>query len=65
MAKPKGTGELWGSYEKEDGTSAREREVANLLKKGGFTQTEIAEKLGLSRQRVSQIKKKVEEKGLV
>lgn len=64
MAKAKGTGKAWGSYgwgEGKSGLTTREKEVAKLLKKK-MPQSEIADKLGISRQRVSQIKKKVEEK---
>lgn len=64
MAKAKGTGTEWGTYEKKDGTSAQERRVAKLLKKGK-SQAEIARTLGISRQRVGQLKKSVEEKGLI
>lgn len=73
MAKPKGTGEPWGDYgkevlrqsrSKEVKTSRNERLVADLLK-GGVTQAEVARRLGLSRQRVGQLKKSVTEKGLI
>ena len=64
MAKPKGTGRAWGTYgwgEGKTGLTTRERQVAELLKEG-IPQTEISKRLGLSRQRVGQIKKKIEEK---
>lgn len=48
----------------ERGLTYREREVLRLLRETRMTQTEISEELGVSRQRVSEIKAQLTEKGV-
>lgn len=47
----------------EEGLTLRERQVIELVRKG-LSQSEIARRLGISRQRVSTIKKLLRRKGV-